>query len=91
MLRKLFSLDSRVWSASFLNVVAMGSQLHALWITRNADSMSLVMLVIFMYVQVTFTQLGYRNKSWGLFWGMLICLVITILITILTLHLKYAR
>ncbi len=86
---KLFSLDGRAWSASFVNIVAMALQFWALWTTNNVGGTSLGMLAIFLYVQITFAQLGRRDKSWALFWGMAISGVITTAIILFVVYIKY--
>ncbi len=84
ILKKIFSLDSRVWAASFLNVAAMASQLWTLLSTKNATGVSLTMLIIFICVQLTFAQVGYKAKVWGQFWGMIASAAITTTIAVLT-------
>jgi len=78
VLKKLFSLDNRTWSASFFNVVAMASALWALLNAKNANGTSLLMLFIFLYVQITYAQLGYRSRSQALLWGMVLSAVCTV-------------
>jgi uncharacterized protein with PQ loop repeat len=77
MIGNIFSLESRVWSASFFNVLAMLFQLNTLLRTGDDSGLSLVMLVIFFVVQLTFAEAGYKTKMWGQFWGMLVSAVIT--------------
>ena len=70
MRSRLLTLEGRAWSASFLNVAAMALQLFALWNTWSLKGVSVGMLGIFLYVQITFAQVGRRDKSSALFWGM---------------------
>lgn len=88
-MRKLLSLDNRAWSASFFNVLAMASQFWTLWTTRNIGGTSLVMMVIFLYVQITFAQVGYRTKSRALFWGMVVSALFTTAIIVLMLYVRF--
>ncbi len=86
---KLLSLNSRAWSASFFNVAAMALQLRALWTTKNVGGISLGMMVIFLYVQITFAQVGYRDKSWALFWGMVFSAIFTAAIIAFVLFVRF--
>lgn len=88
MLKKLFSLNNRAWSASFFNVVAMFLQFWAIWSTRNSGGVSLGMMAIFLYVQITYAQVGYRDKSWALFWGMILSACFTVSVIVLTIVLR---
>lgn len=87
-MRKLFSLENRAWSASFFNIAAMALQFWTLWTTRNPGGLNFGMLAIFLYVQVTFAQVGYRDKSWALFWGMVFSAIFTTAIIVLTLCIR---
>lgn len=82
--RKIVSLEKRVWSAGALNVLAMAFQLWAILSTKNASGLSRGMLLIFVYVQITFAQAGWKHKEWGQFWGMIVSATITTTIFILT-------
>jgi uncharacterized protein with PQ loop repeat len=86
---KVLSLNSRAWQASFLNVLAMALQLFTLCTTKNIGGISLGMLGIFLYVQVTFAQVGHRDKSWALFWGMAASALLTTTIIIFVLYLRF--
>ncbi len=66
-----------------------GAQFWALWTTNNVGGTSLGMLAIFLYVQITFAQLGHRDKSWALFWGMAISGVITSAIIVLVVYVRF--
>ena len=88
-MKKLFSLDSRAWSASFFNVLAMGLQFWTLWMTKNVGGVSLGMMVIFLYVQITFGQVGYRTKSRALFLGMVFSAMFTTAIIALVLYVRF--
>lgn len=81
---KIVSLEKRVWSAGALNVLAMTFQLWAILSTKNASGLSRGMLLIFVYVQITFAQAGWRHKEWGQFWGMIASSAITTTIFVLT-------
>ncbi len=69
-MKYFLSLEGRVWSASILNAVAVGAQLLTLLTTKNPAGLSLIMLGIFLYVQVTYAQLGWRTKQWAMLGGM---------------------
>jgi len=75
-LSQILSLDGRAWSANFCNVAALALQLYTVVATRNVGGLNLGMLVIFLYVQITFAQVGYRDKSRALFWGMALSVAI---------------
>ncbi|MEK7200977.1 MAG: hypothetical protein AAB672_02515 [Patescibacteria group bacterium] len=90
-MRKLFSLDNRAWSASFFNILAMALQLWTLWTTKSVEGVSLGMMVIFLYVQITFGQVGYRTKSLALFWGMVFSAIFTTAIIVLVLYVRFFR
>lgn len=66
----LFSLDGRVWSASILNAVLVAHQLLTVLRSHSTEGLSLVMMIGFLYMQVTYTQLGHKTKNWAMFWGM---------------------
>lgn len=79
-----FSLENRVWAASFLNVAAMGFQLWAVLSLGSVAGLSRMMLVIFLFVQVTFAQVAAEKKIVGQFWGMVVSALITTILLILT-------
>ncbi len=91
MLRKVLSLDSLAWSASFLNVGAMALQFYTLVKAWNAAGVSLGMLGIFCFVQATYMMVGYRSKQWALFWGMAFSLAFTSIDAGIVVYLKYVR
>ncbi|OGZ44803.1 MAG: hypothetical protein A2844_01225 [Candidatus Ryanbacteria bacterium RIFCSPHIGHO2_01_FULL_48_80] len=84
-MKHLLSLEARVWSASILNAVAVGAQLWTLVVTKNPAGLSLIMLGIFLYMQVTYAQLGLRTKQRAMFWGMATSAVFTSAIIVLAL------
>jgi hypothetical protein len=86
---KIFSLNNRAWSASFFNVLAMALQFWTLWTTRNIGGISLGMMAIFLYVQITFAQIGRRDKSWALFWGMVFSAIFTMAIIAFVLYARF--
>ena len=88
-MKRFFSLENRAWSASFLNVLAMVSQFSALCTTGRADGVSLVMLAIFLFVQITFAQQAYQKKMWALFWGMVLSFVFTAASTIFVIYVRF--
>ncbi len=79
-MRKLLSLDFRLWVSSILNVLALLAGLMAILQTQNVKGQSPVMYVMFLIMQITFAEAGYRNKLWGQFWGMAVSAVITIIV-----------
>lgn len=87
-MKKFFTLDGRVWSASILNVIALALQLRALLWGGDPSTISKGMLLIFIYMQVTFAQAGYRTKMWGQFWGMSVSAVISGTMLVLTFTLR---
>ena len=88
-MKEILSLNNRAWSASFFNVLAMALQFYTLWTTKNVGGVSLGMLAIFVYVQTTFAQVGYRDKSWALFWGMVVSAFITTAIVLLVVYVRF--
>ena len=84
MLRKIFGLDTRVWSAGGFNVLAWAVQLESVVRTKSVSGLSLTMLVLAIYIQLTFAQVGWREKAWGQFWGMIIGAVLTSIVLLLT-------
>ena len=88
-MKKLLSLDNRAWSASFFNILAMALQFWTLWTSRRVEGVSLGMMVIFLYVQITFGQVGYRTKSRALFWGMVFSALFTTAIIALVLYVRF--
>lgn len=84
-MKRLLSLEARVWSASILNAVAVGAQLWTLAVTKNPAGLSLIMLGIFLYMQVTYAQLGFRTKQRAMFWGMAASAFFTSAIIVLAL------
>jgi len=91
MLKRLISLDTFAWSASFLNVGAMALQFRALVKTWDATGVSLGMLGIFCFVQVVYMMVGRRAKQWALFWGMVFSLLFTATDTGIVIYLRYLR
>lgn len=73
----LFSLDGRIWSASFLNVGAIAFGIREVIIKDDASGVSSWMLVIFLYMQATYAQAGFQNEMWGQFYGMFISALLT--------------
>lgn len=88
-MKKILSLDSRAWSASFLNAAAMANGFWTLWTSRNVSGTSLVMMAIFLYVQITYAQVGYKTKSLALLWGMVISAVFTTAIIVFVLYIRF--
>ncbi|MGX1809284.1 hypothetical protein ACWIGI_26480 [Nocardia sp. NPDC055321] len=70
-------IDWLAWSASFVNIAAVGLQLRRMWASRSAAGVSLGMLAIFVYVQSVFCLVGYHERQWALFSGMLGSFVVT--------------
>ena len=87
-MRRLLSLENRAWSASFFNVLAMALQFRALWKSWDPSGLSLGMLVIFLYVQVTFAQVGRKTKERALFWGMVLSAAFTTAIVVLSIWIR---
>jgi len=85
------SLDNRAWSAGFLNVLLLLIQLYHVWRAQTAEGLSLVMLVGFVYIQLTFVQVGYRSKEWGLFWGLIISFFVTAILIALVVYLQHFK
>lgn len=82
--KKFFSLDYRVWVAGFLNVVAMLFQLAAIIQAGSTAGVSRAMLVIFLFVQLTFAQVGWRTNVMGQFWSMILSAGVTTAVLALT-------
>ena len=82
----LFRLDGRIWSASILNALFLFFQLRKIIQTKSAEGVSIIMFSGFVYMQITYMQLGYKTKQWGLFWGMLASVIISILIISFSLY-----
>lgn len=78
------SLENRVWAASFLNVAAMLFQLWAVIEAGSAAGVSRAMLVIFIFVQVSFAQVAQEKKIRAQFLGMVASAVVSVLILALT-------
>lgn len=79
-MKKLLSLDFRLWVSSILNVIALLSGLIAILQTHNVKGQSPTMYVMFLLMQVTFAEAGFRKKLWGQFFGMTVSAVITIIV-----------
>lgn len=79
----LLSLDTRLWISSFLNVVALAFGLWSIVKAGNVKGQSPYMYAIFLFMQITFAEAGYRNQLWGQFWGMAASAVITVIVLIL--------
>lgn len=79
---KFFDLNRRAWTATILNVVAMSAQLKVLVQAgrEGAQHVSLVMMVIFLFGQITFAQVGHATKQRHLKWGMIFSAVVTAII-----------
>jgi uncharacterized protein with PQ loop repeat len=82
--KKFISLDYRIWVAGILNVVAMVFQLAAVIQAGSTAGLSRAMLVIFLFVQLTFAQVGWRTNVMGQFWSMILSAVITTVVLVLT-------
>lgn len=76
-MRNWISLDSRLWVSSILNVIAVGCGLISILATRSVQGQSPIMYGMFLFMQITYAEAGYRNKLWGQFWGMAASAVIT--------------
>ena len=84
VLRKIFSLETRVWTAGVVNVLAWALQPETVIRTRNVSGLSVPMLILGIYIQLTFAQLGWKQKEWGQFWGMAIGAILTSAVLLLT-------
>ena len=82
-MRKLLSLESRLWVSSFLNVVALGFGLNSILEAGSVKGQSPWMYGIFLFMQITFAEAGYRKRLWGQFYGMAASAVVTIVVLIL--------
>ena len=80
MIRKLLSLDSRMWISSTLNVIGVGFGLLAILQAGHIKGQSPMMYSIFLFIQVTYAESGYKMKIWPQFWGMSVSAVISIII-----------
>lgn len=79
----VLTLDGRVYLASYFNAAFLGIQLWHVWRTRTVSGLSLGMFIGFFLMQLTFMQLGFKTRQWGLFGGMLCSAVITALTIVL--------
>lgn len=79
-MERLLSLDSRLWISSFLNVFALASGLWSIVSAQSVRGQSPIMYLMFLFMQLTFAEAGYKKKLWGQFWGMAASAVITIIV-----------
>lgn len=81
MLRKMFSLETRAWSAGFFNVLAW--ILQVVETSRTGTAPAIGFLLMGAYIQLTFAQIGWKEKTWGQFWGMTIGATLTLTVLVL--------
>ena len=86
LIRRLMSVQSRSYLAGFGNALVLLLQLIQIVQTHKVTGLSIPMFVGFLFIQVTFMEVGWRLKQYGQFLGMLCSAVITIAIIILTLQ-----
>ena len=55
--------DSIIWTAGLVNVGAMLPQLYQIVTTRNVESLSLGMFVIYFFIQVAFSLQGFFRRD----------------------------
>ena len=82
------SLQNRIWAAGILNIIALLFQIANLIQTRNSTGISLVTFLIFIFLNATLAQAGYKNKDWGQFWCMLIATLLMAAIFIMAWFFK---
>ena len=85
----LLSFDGRVWSASLLNALFLGFQLVKILQTKSVESVSLIMFAGFLYMQITYLQLGIKTRQKGLIVGMLLSAIADSCIIFLTIYYRY--
>ncbi len=55
----------------------MAQGLQAVLTAQNTDSVSIRMYLAFLFIQVTFAEVGLRDRSWALFVGMVLSAIFT--------------
>lgn len=79
-MKRLLSLDARLWFSSFLNFLALTNGLWSIWKAQTVQGQSAIMYGMFLFMQLTFAEARYKKKLWGQFWGMAASAVITIIV-----------
>lgn len=79
-MKRLLSLDVRLWLSSSLNFFALASGLWSILSAQSVKGQSPIMYAMFLFVQLTYAEAGYKKKLWGQFWGMTASAVITIIV-----------
>ncbi|MBI4458223.1 hypothetical protein HY633_04630 [Candidatus Uhrbacteria bacterium] len=80
---KLFSLESRLWAANIINVVAMFTGLLKVIEVHSGASVSVLMYGMFAFIQITFAEMAWKNRSYTTFGGMMICFCVSLTIMVL--------
>ncbi len=85
---KIFELETHVWIAGFANIAGLISQIYTLISTQTSEGLSLVMCVMFNYIQFVYARLGKKTGNKALMWCMYISFIIELFIIIYTLYLR---
>jgi uncharacterized protein with PQ loop repeat len=85
MLRKLFSIESRLWLANGINILALLVQLLKILETRSVAGLSVPTWFMFAFIQITLAESAYRSKQRSAFIGMSACCVISLFIAVLAI------
>lgn len=67
--KRLFSLERRMWGANIVNVLALAAGPYSLLSARKADGVSLPMFFLFLFIQATYLEHGWREKKRRQFCG----------------------
>ena len=78
----MLSLKNRMWAASILNAVALASELMTLYRNNSAKELSLTMVSIFLFMQITYMEQGVRTRSFSLAIGMFLSAAISVIMFI---------
>ena len=72
-----FRWNSVMWVMGFVNVVALLPQPIAILRTHNVSGVSVLMLVLFFFIQVSVAIESYIKRSYGLMTSMIISAVLS--------------
>ena len=74
----MFSLKNRMVAGNLLNAGGLGRELYQLISVNSAKELSLTMVVMFLFVQITLIEFGVKTKEKSLIIGMTSSAVISV-------------
>ncbi len=79
-LRWIISMHGRAYMAGLGNALVLALQLVQIIHTHKVAGLSIPMFAGFLFIQLTFMEVGWKTKQRGMFIGMLASALITVVI-----------